>query len=238
MKKVENDFDIIIEAMQSFNPPLPGTDSLFREKVIIDVGCGTGGLVRALAAKGARVFGIDQETMIAKAGAEPLASDETYIIGGAQELPFDDGSADVIIYFASFHHVPKELMNRAMNHCRRVLKKGGIVIFGEPVGRDRSYYELVKLVEEERDIQAHAYEIIQNADSESLEHKSEELIYFERSYDDFLNILNIFVEDEADRNRFKEESIITTERMAQEAGIPFEDFRFKSICRINVLQRM
>lgn len=238
MRKIENDIDLIDELMQSFNPPLPGKDSVFTDKVFLDIGCGTGRLVRTLAEKGAIVYGIDQENMLAKAKAEPLAADETYISGKAEELPFDDRFADVILYFASFHHIPYEDMNRALNHCRRVLKESGIAIFIEPIGEDGSYFELAKLVVDERDIQAKVYKVIQNADSESLEHKHEEIVYSPRSYEDFLNLLETFVDDVSERNRIKQESFEKAQRLAKEAGVTLEDFRLKSIYRINVLQKI
>ena len=70
-----------------------------------------------------------------------------------------------------------------------------------------------------------------------LENKREEIIYVERSFDDYVNLLNIFVEDEAERNGYLKEAGKVTERLSREAGIPFEDCRYKSICRVNVLQK-
>jgi hypothetical protein len=92
-------------------------------------------------------------------------------------------------------------------------------------------------VEDERDVQQLAFESIKKAHTFGLENKKEEIIYVERSFDDYINLLNVFVEDEAERNGYLREARKITEILSQEAGIPFEDYRYKSICRINVLQK-
>jgi len=54
MKKVEDELEFISGI------------AAFKDKVIIDVGCGTGELVRVLQTQGAQVIGIDTPGMVAK----------------------------------------------------------------------------------------------------------------------------------------------------------------------------
>jgi ubiquinone/menaquinone biosynthesis C-methylase UbiE len=257
MKKVENELEIISE--------ITG----IKDKTIIDVGCGTGGLVRKLAAEGAEVIGIDRPDMLVKAKDSSSNKNEEnnqkllegvqvsavrkapcamrlppgrrrhsiFIAGLGENLPFKNNYADIIIFFASFHHIPGAMMKQTLQETQRVLKTGGIGIFLEPIGREGSYFEILRLVEDERDIQRLAFESIKKVHTFGLENKKEEIIYVERSFDDYVNLLNVFVDDAAERNGYLKEARKITERLNQEAGIPFEDYRFKSICRINVLQR-
>jgi hypothetical protein len=69
------------------------------------------------------------------------------------------------------------------------------------------------------------------------ENKREEIMYIERSFDDYVNLLNVFVDDAAERDGCLKEAREITDRLSREAGISFEDYRYKSICRINVLQK-
>jgi SAM-dependent methyltransferase len=244
MKKIENDLDIITE--------ITG----IKDKIIIDVGCGTGQLVRKLTEEGARVIGIDRPDMLLKAknnqkflgggGGGYFSTTPPppgrrrqgiFIAGLGENLPFKTNYADIIIFFASFHHIPGSMMKQTLEETHRVLKAGGIGIFLEPIGREGSYFEIIRLVEDERNIQQQAFESIKNAHTFGLENKREEIKYFERSFDDYVNILNVNVEDEAERNGYLKEARKITERLSREAGIPIEDFRYKSICRVNVLQK-
>jgi SAM-dependent methyltransferase len=243
MKKIENELDII-----------PGITGI-KDKIIIDVGCGTGGLVRKLTEEGAEVIGIDRPDMLVKAKdnqkllqgvqgdgflekSPPGRRRQTiFIVGLGENLPFKSNFADIIIFFASFHHVPGQMMMQTLQETHRVLKAGGIGIFLEPVGREGSYFEIIRLVEDERDIQRLAFESIKKAHTFGLENKREEIMYIERSFDDYVNLLNVFVDDAAERDGCIKEAREITERLSREAGIAFEDYRYKSICRINVLQK-
>lgn len=223
MKKIENELDIITE--------ITG----IKDKTIIDVGCGTGGLVRKLIEEGAQVIGIDRPDMLAKAKSNQKQG--IFIAGMGENLPFKNNYADIIIFFASFHHISGSKMKQTLEETHRVLKTGGIGIFLEPIGREGSYFEIIRLVEDERDIQQLAFESIKNAHTFGLENKREEIKYIERSFDEYVNMLNVFVEDEAERNGYLKEAEKITKRLSREAGIPFKDYRYKSICRVNVLQK-
>lgn len=225
MKKIENALEVI-----------SGVVTL-QGKVIIDVGCGTGNLVRAMASEGARVTGIDTLGMLEKAKEHPLAADEEYLPGSAAKLPFKNKTADVIVYFASIHHVPMEKMNLAIKEMYRVLKPGGAAVFLEPVAKPGSYFELTRLVEDEREVQKHAYQAIKDAMALGMEMMDEYMVYFERWFDDYVNLLNTFIDDEANRERYLVQSRARAQQLASEAGVDFKDYRFKSICRINVLKK-
>lgn len=225
MKKIESDLEIISQLVT------------LKEKTAIDVGCGTGALVRKLAAQGARVTGIDIPEMLEKANQFTPVGGEKYIAGGGENLPFEDNFADIILYIASLHHVPPAEINRAVKEVYRVLKPGGIVIFAEPVPRQGSYYEITRLVDDEKDILTRAYQAIKDAAAIGLEMKKENLAYFARSFEDYTALLETFVADEEKRNRYLKEAKEVTQRMCRDAGLDIKDYRFKSIVRINVLQK-
>ena len=209
----------------------------FQGKVVIDVGCGTGDLVREITLKGARVMGIDQADMIGKARQREKAGNETYLSGKAEDLPLKDSFADLVTFFASLHHVPEAMMERALREARRVLRNGGLVVCLEPVGVEGSYFELIRLVEDERDIQAAAYRAIRSAPSFNLLNQKEYRVYFERSYEDFLKLNETFIEDEYLKNQLARKAGEINRRFSLEAGVEFRDFRFRSICRVNILKR-
>jgi ubiquinone/menaquinone biosynthesis C-methylase UbiE len=201
------------------------------------VGCGTGIQVRELAAQGARVTGIDIPEMVEKAMEFTPVSNEKYIAGRGENLPFETNYADIILYAASLHHIATAKISPAIQEAHRVLKPGGSIFFIEPVPRDGDYYEITRIVEDEKEVLAFAYQAIKNAQSCGLESRDERFAYFERSYDDYVALLGYYVSDKDKRNRFLAEAKEVTLRMCRNAGVDIKDYRFKSVCRINVLQK-
>jgi ubiquinone/menaquinone biosynthesis C-methylase UbiE len=133
-------------------------------KTAIDVGCGNGHIARAVTAKGAHVIAIDpsEKQLEATRAAEP-AGDEVYVEGVAEDLDLDDGSADIVIFFNSLHHVPVDKMEAAMTEARRVLKPGGQLYIAEPLAKGANF-ECQKPFNDETDVRARAQEVIQAAD--------------------------------------------------------------------------
>jgi SAM-dependent methyltransferase len=204
---------------------------------LIDVGCGNGDTVRWLAAQGALVTGLDKRDMLAKALAIPAVGPETYVEGGAQRLPFADGSADVVLYLASFHHVPVALMPDAMQECRRVLKEEGLAVFIEPVYRAGAYSALSSLVEDEAEAQEQARRTIRSAAAAGWRMLKEELFFMERSLADYARLLECFVDDPGRRAALQARALEITTRLGAEAGQGPVDFRYRSICRLNLLRQ-
>jgi SAM-dependent methyltransferase len=121
-------------------------------KDVLDVGCGGGALVRDLSALGARVVGIEiSEGQLARATAHDGGSGARYLVGRAQGLPLDDGSADVVVFMRALHHVPSADLMLALREARRVLRPEGAVYVAEPLAKG-DYFALTSLVEDELDV--------------------------------------------------------------------------------------
>ncbi len=226
MRKSTNHTDILTELLS------------FEGMTVIDVGCGNGDFVRWLAGRGAEATGVDTVEMISRAMKNKPSGNERYLAGSAEDLPFENARADIIMYMASFHHVPADRMPEAIDRCRRNLKTGGKAVFIEPVGRKGSYYEVVRLVEEEKAMHAAARKAIYGAVESGFRSEAEETYYIERSFSDYENLVAFFVDDSARRKEAISAARAVTERLAAEAGVDFDDFRFKSICRLNILERI
>jgi SAM-dependent methyltransferase len=239
MKKIESDIAFIrgILKKMEIDDSKPSSYSVLEGKIIIDMGCGTGELVRELAAAGARAIGVDSLDLLARVKEYPPVGNETYVPALGQAIPLKSCCADLIIFFASFHHVPGRSMPLALQEVRRVLVTGGIGIFLEPVGLEGSYFEIIRLVEDERKVQHSAYDAIKNAGALGLESRLEETYYFERSFADYSHCLQVFVDDDTKRNEYLSEARKLTETLSRAARVTVEDYRFKSIARLNVLQK-
>ena len=92
---------------------------------ILDVGCGTGRLLRALASRypDAQLNGIDPaEQMIHE--ATKLHSHASFNVGPAEKLPYADNTFDLVCSSISFHHWADQA--QGLREIARVLRAGGM----------------------------------------------------------------------------------------------------------------
>jgi ubiquinone/menaquinone biosynthesis C-methylase UbiE len=91
---------------------------------IIDVGCGTGRLLRAASARWpqAQLVGVDRaEKMVAE--ATRLNPNAIFRLAPAESLPFPDQTADIVLSSLSFHHWANQ--KKGLQEIVRVLRPGG-----------------------------------------------------------------------------------------------------------------
>jgi len=109
---------------------------------VLDLCCGTGDLALAFrkeAAAGAEIIGSDfvpEMLERARAKAAASAANVTFVEADALDLPFDDGSFDLVSCSFGFRNLAN--YERGMLEILRVLKPGGsaaILEFAEPQGR-------------------------------------------------------------------------------------------------------
>jgi SAM-dependent methyltransferase len=89
---------------------------------VLDIGCGTGRVAEAVAARGARVWGVDRsEAMLAEARRRAVAGGG-FKLADAERLPFKDGWFDAALMRQVVHHVDRPA---AFAEARRILRPGG-----------------------------------------------------------------------------------------------------------------
>lgn len=124
---------------------------------IVELGCGAARLARDLLHRhpDSEVVGIDpDERQLARNRAEPQAR-LSFMSGGADAIPFPDGSFDGAMMLKSLHHVPLAVMDRGLAEVARVLRAGGWLYVSEPV-YEGALNELVRLFNDERVVRAEA----------------------------------------------------------------------------------
>jgi ubiquinone/menaquinone biosynthesis C-methylase UbiE len=111
----------------------------------LEVACGRGGFVRALARKGADAVGLDFSRAALKIGRERSLNFEeesraAFVQGDAHLLPFPDGYFDVIVSCETIEHLPQP--EKGVGEFHRVTKPGGILFLTTP-----NYFNLMGLYE-------------------------------------------------------------------------------------------
>jgi len=132
---------------------------------ILDLGCGAGRHSYDLALGGENrvVLGLEVDEIQHQKNIEEETPDNlTFGLGGAQNIPADDETFDVVMMFKSLHHVPLGLMPVAMSEVHRVLKPGGFAYISEPVF-DGDFNEVLKIFHNEERVRAAAFEAVKTA---------------------------------------------------------------------------
>jgi ubiquinone/menaquinone biosynthesis C-methylase UbiE len=122
---------------------------------VLDIGCGTGRLLRRLGKRwpSANLFGVDiAEGMLAQ--ARQMTPSASFYLAPAEQVPLMDASIDLVTSTTSFHHWSGQA--QGIRQARRVLRQGGLFILadmslamhGHPLAVDqvRTLFEAAGLV--------------------------------------------------------------------------------------------
>jgi hypothetical protein len=211
------------------------------DKTALDIGCGDGALVRALAERGALAVGLEvSEGQLARArAAEPVAGAD-YIAGQAEHLPFPDARFDLAIFFNALHHVERHRMDSALEEACRVLKPGGLLYVAEPLAEGPNF-AVMRHFDDETAVRAAAYRALERAAAmPGLEEISEERYLTSPAYADF----DTFREQMLHVDPFREQAFAENDAIVQEEfekfGVPDEKGRIRldQPIRLNLLRRV
>jgi ubiquinone/menaquinone biosynthesis C-methylase UbiE len=103
----------------------------FSFAAILDVGCGTGALLKAIltARPEVRAIGVDLSAKMLGVARERLGDRAQLRVGDAEHLPLPDASFDLIVCVDSVHHYPHP--ETALREMARVTRPGGGLVIGE-----------------------------------------------------------------------------------------------------------
>ncbi len=96
---------------------------LAHDRDVLEVGCGTGLIMRGLEETAGRITGLDISPGMLKEARERGFE---VVEGNAEQLPFDDESFDLVYSFKVLAHVPDIV--KAMKEMGRVLRPGGYLV--------------------------------------------------------------------------------------------------------------
>lgn len=165
-------------------------------QAILDIGCGTGELCRALAKLGANVAGIDPgENAIAQ--AKELGGGANYRVATLDDLDASPNSFDVVIFCTSLHHIPDSA--DALLGAIKLVKNTGKIIVVEPQPDD-PLYPVYRWLDDEKEVQAQAQNAI-DAIVNNKQLKRSKTLYLSKKYryESLDHLINDMMEVDASR---------------------------------------
>jgi len=112
----------------------------------LDVGCGTGTLAQRLADRGYEMTGLDPSEGMLEILRERAPSVEA-VRGSGTELPFDDGSFDLVLTVAALHHIADpEAVRATLAEMVRVTRPGGRILIWDHNPRNPYWKRLMARV--------------------------------------------------------------------------------------------
>ncbi|OIO69151.1 MAG: SAM-dependent methyltransferase [Zetaproteobacteria bacterium CG12_big_fil_rev_8_21_14_0_65_55_1124] len=132
---------------------------------ILELGCGRAEITRAIATDGhdRRITALEVDDIQHRLHLQITdLPNVRFLMAGAEALPAPDNSFDVVLMFKSLHHVPLELMDKALLEIQRVLKPGGHAYISEPIFAG-DFNELLKMFHNEEKVRLAAFAAVQHA---------------------------------------------------------------------------
>lgn len=126
---------------------------------VLELGCGKAEKTRTLAETGRVKEIVALEVDAIQHARNLLVTDLPTVRfrqGGAEAIPAEDGSFDIVLMFKSLHHVPVEHMDRALDEIARVLRPGGLAWISEPVYAG-DFNDILRLFHDEKAVREAAF---------------------------------------------------------------------------------
>ena len=208
-------------------------------KHILELGCGSAEITRNIATSGV-------DRTVTALEVDKIAHEKnllitdlpnvTFGLSGAQDIPLEDESVDVVLMFKSLHHVPIELMQASMHEIRRVLKPGGLLYISEPVFAGE-FNEILRLFHDEQQVREAAFHTVEKAVDDGLFSLIEETFFnspmkFENFAEFENNTINVTHSNHTlDENLYK----LVKQRFEQHLGD--DGVHFLNPMRVDLLQK-
>ena len=208
-------------------------------KHILELGCGSADITRNIATSGVdrRITALEVDEIAHEKNLRITdLPNVTFGLSGAQDIPLQDESVDVVLMFKSLHHVPIELMEPSMHEIRRVLKPGGLLYISEPIFAG-DFNEILRLFHDEQKVREAAFNTIKKAVDEGLFSLVEETFFYSpMKFENFAefesNIINA-----THSNHSLDEKLYNLVKQRFEQHVGDDGAHFSMPVRVDLLQK-
>lgn len=165
-------------------------------KHILELGCGLAQITRDIATSGVNrkitALEVDEVAHQKNLLIDDLPNVE-FGLAGAEDIPLEDETVDIVLMFKSLHHVPVELMEVSLREIRRVLKPGGLAYISEPIFSG-DFNKILSMFHNEKEVRELAFNSIKKAVNEGQFSLVKEVFFnTPKRYKDFAEFENTII---------------------------------------------
>lgn len=146
---------------------------------IIELGCGGARHTRHIAEthgpESIMACEVDQEQLQKNLAMDRLPNLH-FVHAGAEAIPAENASVDIVIMFKSLHHVPVDSMDTALREIARVLRPGGLAYISEPVYAG-DFNEILRLFHDEGPVRHAAFQAVRTSVAEGVMELAEQRFF-------------------------------------------------------------
>ncbi|MFH0994090.1 MAG: methyltransferase domain-containing protein [Pseudomonadota bacterium] len=95
---------------------------------VLDIGCGTGALLRMYQKEKCNIFGIDLSAAMLKVARKKLGDDADLKLCDATDTCFPDSKFDLILSSTVLHEMSQQVRVNVLKEAKRILKKDGRIL--------------------------------------------------------------------------------------------------------------
>ncbi len=166
---------------------------LFKNKKVLDVGCGNGWFSIWADRNGCSVDAIDPSAAQIKDCKDKDKTNKiNFMVAGAENINDLNNCYDLIFFFNSLHHIPDTMMEKSIKCSKNKMDINGSIIIIEPIAKG-NFHNFVKYIDDETSVRNKAYKTIINCKKYNLE-IVKELMYDEikrfKSGEECINFLS------------------------------------------------
>ncbi len=208
-------------------------------KHILELGCGSAEITRNIANSGTNrritALEVDQIAHDKNLQISDLPN-VTFGLAGAQGIPLQDASVDIVLMFKSLHHVPLELMTASMHEIRRVLRPGGLLYVSEPIFSG-DFNDILRLFHDEQKVRAAAFDTVKKSVDDGLFELVEETFFYSpMKFADFAEFENNTIKATHSQHSLDNDLyVLVKQRFEQHVGD--DGVHFLIPIRVDLLQR-
>jgi ubiquinone/menaquinone biosynthesis C-methylase UbiE len=128
-RKTAKRYDVLVEPLiKSLRAASMKMVPSKEEMLVLDVGCGTGTTLDLYQKGGCKVFGMDRSPAMIDIARRKLGKRAELHLGDASQMPYYDGTFDLVIAFFALHEMPAPIRSKVVNESKRVMKKNGRIL--------------------------------------------------------------------------------------------------------------
>ena len=172
----------------------------FKNKKILDVGCGDGWFSIWCSNYQCHVDAIDPSEEQINNAKNKNNNVNFFIIGG-ENIKNLKNNYDLIYFFNSLHHISKELIGRSLLESRESLNKNGLVFIIEPIA-EGNFHNFIKIIDDETIVRNIAYQEIKNCEKYNFKIKKEIFYNEVKSFDNEKSCIHFLMKVDKKRKNY------------------------------------